>query len=157
MNVRQLIGSSKWPLNGSLWGDSRPSAADISQGSVQRLKLVERRHQVCQHLSMNGQSKIKLSVLRQIGWDDWDPIGLRDDADWRKNGADEYDGYLLHVVSLLSSGQSEEVAVAYLDWVASERMGGGPQTAAGHAASITTVRAIAGYLHTLPVGPTNVR
>lgn len=44
-----------------------------------------------------------LARLREIGWGEWDPIGIRqhNDHDWRLGAADEYDSYLLHVVDLL--------------------------------------------------------
>ena len=108
---------------------------------------------------MSRYPKIQLSVLRQIGWDEWDPIGIRrfDTDDWRTNAADEYDGYILHVVSLLHNGKPEADAVAYLDWVASEHMGLGPQSPEAHEVSAKTVRAIAAYLRTLPDGPLSVR
>src|SRR5438270_10407833 len=103
---------------------------------------------------MNRYPKIKLSILRQIGWDEWDPIGIRqfDTDDWRTNAADEYDRYILHVVSMLHGGQSEADASAYLDWVASEHMGLGPQNSEAHKASAKTVGAIVAYLRTLPDG-----
>lgn len=98
--------------------------------------------------------KIQLSRLRQIGWDHWDPIGIRsfETDDWKENAADEYDGYLLEVVSMLHRGQSTADAIAYLDWVGSEHMGLGPVTDEAHRASIATVEAILTYLKTLPDG-----
>ena len=107
---------------------------------------------------MNRYPKIQLSILRQIGWDEWDPIGIRQfDDDWKNNAADEYDSYILHVVSLLHGGKSEADAIAYLDWVASEHMGLGPQCPDAHGAAAKTVQAIAAYLRTLPDGPLSVR
>jgi hypothetical protein len=108
---------------------------------------------------MSRYPKIKLSIVRQIGWDHWDPIGIRGFGgdDWQTNAADEYDSYLLHIVSLLHSGKSEVDAVEYLDVVASEHMGLGPRSQEEHQASANTVRAIAAYLRTLPDGPLSVR
>ena len=64
---------------------------------------------------MRNEPKIELSALRQIGWDHWDPIGIRQfDADWPTEAPDEYDSYLLRVVSMLRGGQSEAEASAYL-------------------------------------------
>ena len=104
---------------------------------------------------MNRYPKIQLSILRQIGWDEWDPIGIRgfEDDDWRTDAADEYDSYILHVVSLLRNGKSETEAINYLDLVASEHMGLGPRSQEQRQASAHTVRAIAAYLRTLPDGP----
>lgn len=102
---------------------------------------------------MSKYPKVQLSRLREIGWDEWDPIGIRtpdgDDA-WKTNAADEYDAYLLHVVSLLQRGHAAEEAVAYLDWVCSEHMGLGPLAPEAHQASKATVEAISEYLETLP-------
>jgi hypothetical protein len=91
---------------------------------------------------------INLDKLRQIGWDNWDPIGIRgfgDDA-WKSATADEYDRYMLHVGRSLIQGGRIDDAVAYLDNIASEHMGLGPITPEGHAASQRTVEAIATYL-----------
>lgn len=103
--------------------------------------------------------EIKLSRLRQIGWDEWDPIGIRcfDDQSWRDVAADEYDTYLLHVVSLLRAGASKVHAVEYLDMIASEHMGLGIRTEEGHQASLRTVEAIQSYISGLPEGPLRVR
>jgi len=101
---------------------------------------------------MNPYPKIQLSHLRQIGWD---PIGIRsfDTDDWKENAADEYDSYLLQVVSKLHRGETTEEAVAYLDRIGSEHMDLGPITDEAHRASIATVEAILDYLKTLPDGP----
>ncbi len=102
--------------------------------------------------------KIKLSLLRDIGWKLWDPIGLGvPGEDWPKYCADEYDSYLLHVVGMLNQGKSPDEAVDYLDWVAAEHMGIGPSTAAARQACVATVQAITVYLQTLPEGPLSVR
>jgi hypothetical protein len=59
---------------------------------------------------------VKLSVLRDIGWEQWDPIKLNGaDGGWRRsNAADEYDRYLLQVVGRLQSGESNGTLVDYL-------------------------------------------
>lgn len=106
---------------------------------------------------MRNEPKIELSALRQIGWDHWDPIGIRQfDADWPTEAPDEYDSYLLRVVSVLRGGQSEAEASAYLNHVASEDMGLRQRTALENEAAVTTVRAIATYLRTFPDGPLGV-
>lgn len=117
-------------------------------------RVVELGRSVWQLVIMKHYPKIQLGILRQIGWDEWDPIGIRkfETDDWRTDAADEYDKYILHVVSLLHGGKSEADAAAYLDWVASEHMGLGPRTAQEREASLSTVRAIAIYLCTLPTG-----
>lgn len=97
---------------------------------------------------MSYAAKTELAALRQIGWDYWDPIGIRgfNDDDWRGPAADEYDRYMLHVCQQLRNGVLEEQAIAYLDQIASDHMGLGPITREGHAASAQTVTAIAEYL-----------
>lgn len=108
---------------------------------------------------MSSYPKIQLSRLRQIGWDHWDPIGIRsfDTDDWKENAADEYDSYLIQVVSKLHRGETTEDVVAYLDWIGSDYMGLGPVTDEDHRASVATVEAILGYLKTLPDGALGVR
>jgi hypothetical protein len=93
-----------------------------------------------------------LTHLRQIGWDEWDPIGIRqfNDEDWRADAADEYDGYLLHALVLLRNGAEAREAVEYLDFIASEHMGLGPVSDEGHAASERTVAAIIRYVRGHP-------
>ena len=107
---------------------------------------------------MNRYPKIKLSLLRDIGWKLWDPIGLGLPGEgWPEDCADEYDSYLLHVVGMLNQGRSPEEAVDYLDWVGAEHVGMGPSTAVAHQACVATVQAIIAYLQTLPDGPLSVR
>jgi hypothetical protein len=95
--------------------------------------------------------KVQLSELRRIGWREWDPIGLRDGSKFGPDGCeDEYDQYLLHVVSLLTRGGMRSEATAYLEDVAADRMSLGfrvPERAK------QTVDAIAGYLKELPDSP----
>ncbi len=99
--------------------------------------------------------KVQLSRLRQIGWDHWDPIGIRSFGydDWKSDAADEYDRYILHVVSMLHSGRTPEQAVTYLNWVGSEYMGLGAITTEANLASVATVDAILEYLKSMPDGP----
>jgi hypothetical protein len=102
---------------------------------------------------MGQKSNIDYYRIRQIGWDKWDPIGLRQlDPTWEEEAADEYDSYVFHVVRLLQNGQSVSDAVAYLDEIASEHMGLGMRPGL-HQASERTVEAIAEYLRILPKGP----
>ena len=100
---------------------------------------------------MTAHPKIKLSEIRRIGWRDWDPIDLSDGSDFGPaNCADEYDRYLLHVVSLLTRGASRLEATAYLDEIAADHMGLGVVEPNG---SRRTVDGIAQYLRRLPDSP----
>ncbi len=104
---------------------------------------------------MSLHPKIQLSKVRVIGWELWDPIGIRGmvSDDLRSGPADEYDNYLLKVVSLLTHGHSVEEASAYLDDIASNYMGLGPSNHASKAAARITAEAVAGYLRSLPDAP----
>lgn len=104
---------------------------------------------------MNRYPKLQLSKLRLIGWDEWDPIGIAS-PDWddrRKMADNEYDAYLLQVVSMLHNGKSAQEAAAYLDQAASEHMGLGPRPPTARKQSARTVEAITFYLRTLPDAP----
>jgi hypothetical protein len=70
-------------------------------------------------------SPLKLSRLRDIGWAEWDPIGLLPNgATWNHQSfADEYDTYLLRVASELRHGWSVAQAVDYLMQIEAEHMG----------------------------------
>lgn len=65
---------------------------------------------------VSWRPSVKLSVLRDIGWERWDPIGLNgSEGGWRRsNAADEYDRYLQRVVGGLQSGESHGALVDYL-------------------------------------------
>ena len=100
---------------------------------------------------MSRYPKIKLSELRRIGWRDWDPIEIGDRSEFGpSNCADEYDGYLLHVVSLLARGCSRLEATAYLNNTVTNHMG---LTVVEPDSARRTVDAIAQYLKELPDGP----
>ncbi len=105
--------------------------------------------------SMTLYPKIQLSRLREIGWKLWDPIGLAYNGGSPDEGcADEYDRYLLHVVSMISRGNLKDEAAAYLTNIASNHMGVSVVSAQAAAA---TSHAIADYLTSLPDGPRTVR
>ena len=73
---------------------------------------------------MKEGNTIKLSRLREIGWDLWDPIGLNElEPTWRESAPDEYDGYLLHAVCLIRNSHAREDVVRYLMEIECERMG----------------------------------
>lgn len=74
---------------------------------------------------MSARTKLRLSALREIGWDVWDPIGLKEGGP-----RDEYDTYLLHVAGLLRAGGAREEAVAYLLDIESRHIGLGAQPTA---------------------------
>ena len=85
----------------------------------------------------------------------WDPIGLADgNGRYDADCANEYDSYLLQVVSQLCDGSSRDQAAAYLVGVATEHMG---LDDADLTAAAATANAIASYLTSLPDGPKAVR
>jgi hypothetical protein len=96
---------------------------------------------------MSSVSTIQLSHLRNIGWELWDPIGLKD---VRETGCeDEYDTYLLQVVSRLTQRHTPSEVASYLVKVEGEYMGLGFTTSALARAN-ATVEAIEAYLKSLP-------
>lgn len=103
---------------------------------------------------MSSASTIQLSRLRNIGWELWDPIGLKDVRD--SGCEDEYDAYLLQVVSRLTQRDALSDVASYLVKVESENMGLGFTTSALSRAT-ATVEAIEAYLKSLPTGPVGVR
>jgi hypothetical protein len=88
---------------------------------------------------------IQLVRLRDIGWELWDPIGLRDVRD---QCDDEYDRYLLEVVARLERDDATQSVAEYLVTIASEHMGLG-QSPSALARASATVAAIKAYLETL--------
>lgn len=97
---------------------------------------------------------MQLSRLRDIGFRDWDPIGILAAGEpWKDHpAADEYDRYLIALFGRLVRGEAETEAIDYLMWVESEYMGMGlSQTAADRAAA--TVRSVRAYLESLPDAP----
>lgn len=109
---------------------------------------------------MSELPKVKLSRLREIGWSQWDPIGLSQmgDDDWKNGGpcADEYDSYLLGVVGRLRRGEPAPDAVSYLEDIEIDHMGCGRNSTTRSRAE-ATVAAIADYLATFPAGPLKIR
>lgn len=98
--------------------------------------------------------KIKLSVLREIGWEQWDPIGLSPSGGgWPDNCADEYDSYLEHSAGMFVRGNSRQEVAAYLVRIASDHMGLADASADAAAA---TANAIADYMLELPDGPAQI-
>ena len=74
---------------------------------------------------MSWRPSVKLSVLRDIGWDRWDPIRLNGaHGGWRcSHAAEEYDRYLLRVADRLQSGEPYSALVDYLVGIETEHMG----------------------------------
>lgn len=99
---------------------------------------------------MTSRLPVKLSVLRDIGWSEWDPIGLRElDGGWEgSNAADEYDGYLLNVAGRLQRGEPDSDLVDYLVEIETDHMGAGLTPTARPRAS-ATVKAIREYVRSL--------
>ena len=99
---------------------------------------------------MSPYPEIRLSEVRRIGWRYWDPIGLADGSEFGPaNCADEYDSYLLKVVSMLCRGATSDQAAEYLDFIAREHIGMPIEPAS----SRSTVNALADYLAQLAESP----
>ena len=79
-------------------------------------------------------ASISLQMLRDIGWREWDPIGLRSDDPWSD---DEYDPYLLDVASRLQQGETDEALVDYLVEIETDQMCLDPNPTARSRASAT--------------------
>lgn len=93
-----------------------------------------------------GWGAIDIAVLRDIGWEHWDPIGLLDDdGDWRDEPgfADEYDTYLMQAAARLWRGDSDADVVEYLVGIESEHigLGIGPDTRPRAVAVVAQIRA----------------
>ena len=88
---------------------------------------------------MSSLPPVKLSILRDIGWREWDPIGLRtSDGGWEGSAAaDEYDSYLLHLAGRLQKGEPDGPLVDYLVHVETEHMGLTPTPSARPRAGAT--------------------
>jgi len=93
---------------------------------------------------MTARPQFKLSRLREIGWAQWDPIGLNG----VEGAEDEYDAYLLQAAGRLWNGASEEEVATYLAGIEAEHMG------LGHGFGIklrarATAKAIHAYANSL--------
>jgi hypothetical protein len=93
---------------------------------------------------------IQLSRLRDIGWEIWDPIGLRAVLGPCGNSGpdDEYDCYLLEAVNRLKRLDAIPEVANYLVDIEVEHMGLRPN-ASTLARAIATVEAIKDYLATI--------
>lgn len=103
---------------------------------------------------MTSHPVVQLSRLREIGWSLWDPVGLG-----HGDGglcADEYDSYLLQVVSRLRRGETHDAVAAYLEEMEISHLGLSRAFNTDMRAA-ATVAAISDYLMTFPPGPLRVR
>ena len=77
--------------------------------------------------------RVKLSILRDIGWEKWDPIGLLpmvgEGSKWdhpdNLHFANEYDRYLVSAASQLRRGADAEDIINYLIRIEADHMGMG--------------------------------
>jgi hypothetical protein len=69
---------------------------------------------------MSAGFRATLDALREIGWAEWDPIGL---LDQRAHCEDEYDTYLLAAAGKLVNGAPVEKVADYLAYIESDYMG----------------------------------
>ena len=94
--------------------------------------------------AMSSRPAVKLSVLRDIGWGQWDPIGLNEiEGGWQgSNAANEYDGYLLHVAAALQCGEQDSALVDYLIDIETRHMGASsaPSTETRAEATVDAIR-----------------
>ena len=94
---------------------------------------------------MSARPEFKLSVLREIGWSQWNPVGLErlwDDTD------DEYDSYLLQAAGRLWNGEDEEAVASYFASIEEDYMGLGHGFGIKHRAR-ATAKAIHDYVESL--------
>jgi len=95
---------------------------------------------------------LKLSRLRDIGFKEWDPIGILSPGEsWGHHpAADEYDHYLLHAANRLRRDWSVSDAADYLTWVKSEHTGlGHPDDPSERSRAAATAKAIKAYVDEL--------
>jgi hypothetical protein len=91
---------------------------------------------------MSNTATFALSRLREIGWSQWDPIGL---APPEASYADEYDGYLMQAASKLWHFESRESVCDFLVQVERDSMGLGTHPGA-HQRAASTVDALTHYI-----------
>lgn len=91
---------------------------------------------------MTARAKVKLSILRDFAWRLWDPIGL---AQNKTAPEDEYDAYLIEIVSQFVQGVPKPDIVQHLINIESEHMGLG-QNATTRSRAQAVVNAIDSYM-----------
>jgi hypothetical protein len=94
-----------------------------------------------------SHAELKLSRLRDIGWSEWDPIGLLPTGgNWVVQPcADEYDSYLLNVARQLQDGWNIDEATTYLRRMEIDQIGMS-ETATTLSRARATAEAIRAYL-----------
>ena len=101
---------------------------------------------------MDRQPGIEVTVLRDIGWRLWDPIGLGGpEGGWPEDCADEYDRYLRTAAEMLEQGRPSDEVVEYLAQIVSDHMGLGSRSA-DRASCVATVEALATYVQSFRDG-----
>jgi uncharacterized protein YbgA (DUF1722 family) len=100
---------------------------------------------------MKPVATLSLETLRQFGWTLWDPICLEATECPR----DEYDTYLLELVSLLRHGAAMDEAVEYLIHAETETIGMRRRIDTRSRAE-RLAEAVEGYLEGLPAGPLDI-
>lgn len=61
----------------------------------------------------------ELEEIRNLLWEEWDPIGLNDNS----NLSDEYDRYADEIYAMLRRGADAEEIARHLSWVVTTLMG----------------------------------
>ena len=105
---------------------------------------VENRRSLLYAHPMSSRAAVKLSVVRDIGWREWDPIGLSTiEGGWEgSTAADEYDQYLLHLAARLQRGDADGPLVDYLVLIETDHMGltSNPSARSRAAATVAAMR-----------------
>ncbi|MBY3433417.1 hypothetical protein HFN89_04585 [Rhizobium laguerreae] len=98
---------------------------------------------------------IDLNRLREIGWSEWDPIGLLGNRDtWRRAPFEnEYGHYLIRVADGLIAGDDEAELVAYLVTIVRDNMGLGRSDLSKNRAAATVAAIKAHVEEALPEQP----
>jgi hypothetical protein len=94
-------------------------------------------------LLKGAELKAFLSELREIGWREWDPIGLSNE---RTHCEDEYDRYLLAAAGKLINGATERSVADYFVDVETRHMGI-PLTKDAHQRNMIVAAQISAIVH----------
>ncbi len=97
----------------------------------------------------NVRPNIKLSKLRDIGWEYWDPIGLAQHDglnEVKENCDDEYDSYLMQAAGMIWHNKLQKEIIAYLIDIEQNYIG---MPDRGSEAATQTVGKIHEYLNNL--------
>ena len=99
----------------------------------------------------SASRKVDIDRLREIGWSQWDPIGLLGvTGSWRGQPyEDEYDRYLYRAAQMLKNNCSVEEVADYLFVIQSQAMQIGPKEIDGtiRAKLIGVAQAISEVVH----------